>query len=101
MLVQQLQLSAVPIAVFLLQYYDAMATKQENDMTKEQKGARSALVLDLTFRGIKLTDAEMRTVLEGDIPFAEWPDELKQKTAPLSEIVRVEDERAAASSQGK
>ena len=65
-------------------------------MNREQRAARIALFFDLRE---PLTKAEAVAAL--DTPYAAWPESLKQKTGPLGELVRIEDERATAPSPGK
>ena len=65
-------------------------------MNGEQRAARIALFFDLRE---PLTKAEAIAAL--DTPYAAWPESLKRKTGPLGELVRIEDERATAPSQGK
>ena len=64
--------AAVFVAVFLLQYYDAMATKQENGMTKEQKVADALLeaVYDFSYRdNTNITkEAALEAMRKGILP---------------------------------
>lgn len=71
------------------------------DMQKKatpQQAARSAMLLSLIMKGRGLTDEELTAI---DTLYAEWPQELKDKTAPFSELVRIEDEKASAHSPEK